>query len=118
MEDGVVVPMLQDQFAQRREQIEGSSFSPLFVGDFHQGRGLRIDLLLGTKPVADRGTPVRCGGCDLHHRSARLSRPALPGEARYPRALQGLVAIACRVADRMTGKSDEPPGTAGQSVAE
>jgi exodeoxyribonuclease-3 len=26
------------------------------AGDFHQGRGLRIDLLLGTKPVADRCT--------------------------------------------------------------
>jgi len=24
------------------------------AGDFHQGRGLRIDLVLGTKPVAER----------------------------------------------------------------
>ena len=26
------------------------------AGDFHQGRGLRIDLLLGTRPVAERCT--------------------------------------------------------------
>jgi exodeoxyribonuclease III len=42
----------------RKHHSEGKLYSwwDYRAGDFHQGRGLRIDLLLGTKPVAERCT--------------------------------------------------------------
>jgi exodeoxyribonuclease III len=42
----------------RQHHADGRLFSwwDYRAGDFHEGRGLRIDLLLGTKPVAERCT--------------------------------------------------------------
>jgi exodeoxyribonuclease-3 len=42
----------------RKHHSEGKLYSwwDYRAGDFHQGRGLRIDLVLGTKAVADRCT--------------------------------------------------------------
>jgi exodeoxyribonuclease-3 len=42
----------------RTQHTEGKLYSwwDYRAGDFHQGRGLRIDLLMGTRPVAERCT--------------------------------------------------------------
>jgi exodeoxyribonuclease III len=45
-----------DLFRQRYGEAKLYSWWDYRAGDFHQGRGLRIDLVLGTKPVADRCT--------------------------------------------------------------
>jgi exodeoxyribonuclease-3 len=43
-----------DLFRQRYEQSKLFSWWDYRAGDFHQGRGMRIDLVLGTRSVADR----------------------------------------------------------------
>jgi exodeoxyribonuclease III len=45
-----------DLFRRRHGDAKLYSWWDYRAGDFHQGRGLRIDLVLGTKPVADRCT--------------------------------------------------------------
>ena len=43
-----------DLFRQQHPEAKLYSWWDYRAGDFHQGRGLRIDLMLGTKSVADR----------------------------------------------------------------
>jgi exodeoxyribonuclease III len=43
-----------DLFRARSPQLRAFSWWDYRAGDFHQNRGLRIDLLLGTPPVVDR----------------------------------------------------------------
>ena len=45
-----------DLFRQHHDEPKLYSWWDYRAGDFHQGRGLRIDLVLGTKSVADRCT--------------------------------------------------------------
>ena len=45
---------LVDTFRLRRPEAGIYSWWDYRAGDFHQGRGLRIDLMLATKPLADR----------------------------------------------------------------
>jgi exodeoxyribonuclease-3 len=47
---------MTDLFRQHHPEPKLYSWWDYRAGDFHQGRGLRIDLLLGTKAVADRCT--------------------------------------------------------------
>ena len=47
---------LVDVFRLRRPEPSIYSWWDYRAGDFHQGRGLRIDLVLATKPLADRAT--------------------------------------------------------------
>jgi exodeoxyribonuclease-3 len=45
-----------DLFRQHHDEAKIYSWWDYRAGDFHQGRGLRIDLVLGTKAVSDRCT--------------------------------------------------------------
>ena len=45
---------LVDLFRQHHEEAGLFSWWDYRGGDFHKGHGMRIDLVLGTKPVADR----------------------------------------------------------------
>jgi exodeoxyribonuclease-3 len=47
---------LVDVFRQLRPEPSIYSWWDYRAGDFHEGRGLRIDLLLATKPLAERAT--------------------------------------------------------------
>ncbi|MGH9265992.1 MAG: exodeoxyribonuclease III, partial [Acidimicrobiales bacterium] len=47
---------LSDVFRQIYPQPGIYSWWDYRAGDFHQGRGLRIDLILATKPLAERAT--------------------------------------------------------------
>jgi len=47
---------LSDVFRQRYAEAGVYSWWDYRAGDFHQGRGLRIDLVLATKPLAERAT--------------------------------------------------------------
>jgi exodeoxyribonuclease III len=47
---------LVDIFRQHHQADRLYSWWDYRAGDFHQGRGLRIDLALGTRPVAERAT--------------------------------------------------------------
>ena len=47
---------LTDVFRQRYQESGVYSWWDYRAGDFHQGRGLRIDLVLATKPLAERVT--------------------------------------------------------------